>query len=353
MTEPKPDTDLVIAAPQRLQRSFTLLPETLGEARELAIMIANSEFAPKDYKGKPESVLIAIQMGADVGLRPMQALQNIAVINGRPSIWGDGALALTMTLFDKFEETFKGTWPKTDAEVATSDFTAVCTLRRRGWPSDTVREFSVADAKKAGLWGKAGPWTTYPKRMLQMRCRSWALRDAAADRLMGLILAEEAMDIPEEPRFVGAGSTEEHGDGPEVAALLKLPEALQERIEKGFAACNLTNGLRRAKLKEHLLKPDTDLEEQAAALLKWLEDEYAKRKTGAPVQRKKDTNGKGVREAAESADRGRVHGDATGAVVGAGVQPVANAVSGTAEPATATPAPVTKPAPKLADDGLF
>ncbi len=53
---------------------------------------------------------------------------------------------------------------------------------------------SKEDAKKAGLWGKAGPWSQYPKRMLQMRARSFALRDKFADALSGLIMAEEAQD---------------------------------------------------------------------------------------------------------------------------------------------------------------
>src|SRR5690606_6210149 len=54
--------------------------------------------------------------------------------------------------------------------------------------------FSVADAKKAGLWGKQGPWQQYPKRMLSMRARAFALRDGFADVLRGLGIAEEVQD---------------------------------------------------------------------------------------------------------------------------------------------------------------
>jgi hypothetical protein len=56
--------------------------------------------------------------------------------------------------------------------------------------------FSVEDAKRAGLWGKQGPWTAYPKRMLSMRARGFAIRDCFADVLKGLITAEEAQDYP-------------------------------------------------------------------------------------------------------------------------------------------------------------
>ena len=47
---------------------------------------------------------------------------------------------------------------------------------------------------KAGLWAKSGPWTQYPKRMMQMRARGFALRDKFADALGGLITVEEAQD---------------------------------------------------------------------------------------------------------------------------------------------------------------
>src|SRR5688572_17594277 len=73
---------------------FVIRPNSLAEAMEFSKMVAVSSFCPADFKGKPGDVLIAIQMGAEVGLSPLQALQNIAIIKGRPCIWGDGALAL-------------------------------------------------------------------------------------------------------------------------------------------------------------------------------------------------------------------------------------------------------------------
>ena len=56
--------------------------------------------------------------------------------------------------------------------------------------------FSKEKAMNAKLWGKDGPWKTYPERMLKMRARGFALRDAFADRLKGIITAEEARDYP-------------------------------------------------------------------------------------------------------------------------------------------------------------
>lgn len=142
-------------------------------------------------------IVVAMQLGAELGLQPLTSLQNIAVINGRPSLWGDAMLAVCRAsgLFmeaDFLEET-----------VGEGDtLTAVCTVRRNGG-NKTVRRFSVAMAKRAGLWGRQGPWQQYPERMLQMRARSYALRDAFSDVLKGLLTAEEVRDIPLEARAAG------------------------------------------------------------------------------------------------------------------------------------------------------
>ena len=164
--------------------------QTMGEAMSFAQMVAKSEFAPKDFKGKPESCLLAIQHGSEVGLSPMQSLQSIAVINGRPTIWGDAALALVQScpVCEYVREYLEGEG---------DNLTAVCEAKRQGYPSPSVSRFSVADAKKAGLWGKSGPWTQYPQRMLALRARGFALRNAFADALRGLITAEEARDYPQ------------------------------------------------------------------------------------------------------------------------------------------------------------
>ena len=166
---------------------FIPQPTNFDEAWRISTMLANSDLVPKDYKGKPENVCVAMQWGADIGLPGLQALQNIAVINGRPSIWGDAAKALVLVhpACEDIEERIEGEG---------DNRTAVCIAKRRG-KTPSVQRFSVADAKRAGLWNKAGPWQNYPDRMLQMRSRGFALRDAFPDALKGLMLAEEAQDI--------------------------------------------------------------------------------------------------------------------------------------------------------------
>lgn len=138
-------------------------------------------------------------------MSPMMAIQSIAVVNGRPTIWGDGALGLVQGsgLYEWHNEWFTG---EGDA------LTAWCEVKRKGSPNTVKRSFSVKEAKQARLWDERqrvtkrrkdgatyegdndSPWYRFPKRMLQMRARV-ALRDGFADVLRGLAIREEVEDI--------------------------------------------------------------------------------------------------------------------------------------------------------------
>ena len=166
---------------------FALAPQSMTEAMTMATMLCKSSMVPKCYVNKPEDTLIAMMMGSELGLNPIQSLQNIAVINGKPSIYGDALAALVQNhpAFGGMEESF------TEAGMV-----ATCIVWRKGGSKHT-QTFSQADATKAGLWGKSGPWSQYPKRMLAMRARGFALRSQFADALAGLITREEAEDMPQ------------------------------------------------------------------------------------------------------------------------------------------------------------
>jgi len=176
--------------------AFDFTPRNLQEAKEMATMISNSDLAPKDFRGKPENVLVAIQMGHEIGLKPMQAIQNIAVINGRPTVWGDAALAVVLGS-GQVEW-----WKERDAQEALKAGEGRFEVKRRDNPDPLTRTFTVEDAKRSGLWGKQGPWAQYTGRMLQLRARAFALRDGFADVLKGLAVREEVEDYPEPQRNI-------------------------------------------------------------------------------------------------------------------------------------------------------
>lgn len=165
-----------------------IVPQDFDGVWRIAKAVVTAGMAPKGLD-TPEKAMVAIMHGMEVGLTPMAALQSIAVVNGRPTIWGDGALGLVQGSgkLEAHKEEFEG-----DGESKK----AICTVKRKGDPEIKRGEFSVADAKKAGLWGKSGPWTQYPSRMLMMRARGFALRDGFSDVLRGLGIAEEVQDTP-------------------------------------------------------------------------------------------------------------------------------------------------------------
>lgn len=172
----------------------------MDELWRFATAVAKSGLAPKGIE-HPEAIFVALEMGLEVGLPPMAALQNIAVINGRPSIWGDAQLAVVRGTGDleEFAEWYESKGTKLPRNPATfsDDTSAVCRVKRRGFEAVEVG-FSVAEAKTANLWGKSGPWSQYPARMLKFRARSFALRDTFGDALKGLRAAEEVQDDPQE-----------------------------------------------------------------------------------------------------------------------------------------------------------
>lgn len=159
---------------------------SLTEAREVAEFFAKSDLVPKDYKNKPDNIVVAWQKGFEVGLLPQQSLETIAVINGRASIWGDGLIALVKS--SPLEE-----WTNEWIDGEGEKMVAYCETKRKNQTKTIKQSFSVDDAKKAGLWGN-NTWAKYPKRMLQMRARSFSFRDAYPEVLNGLQLAEEMLD---------------------------------------------------------------------------------------------------------------------------------------------------------------
>jgi hypothetical protein len=182
-----------------------------------------------------EAAFIAMQMGSEIGLPIMQSIQSIAVINGRPSLWGDTMLGLVRSSgeCEKFHESYEG-----DGD----DFCAVCTTRRKGDTEDTVEKFSIADAKMAKLWGKTGPWTTHPKRMLKYKARNFLLRDVYPDILKGLHMAEVALeepiditaDVPEasKPAAPEKSSLDKPGAVIDQGKSTKKPKAEEEKKKK-------------------------------------------------------------------------------------------------------------------------
>lgn len=167
---------------QTTQQSGFINPTNYQEAYQFSQMLANSNLVPPNFKNKPEEILIAMQMGSELGLKPLQSLQSIAVIGNKPTIWGDSLVAIC-----------QGSGLLQDITEEVTDEYATVTVIRTGQDPHSVT-FTKKDAETAKLWGKSGPWTQYPKRMMKNRARAFALRDKFADVLSGFGITEEEKD---------------------------------------------------------------------------------------------------------------------------------------------------------------
>jgi len=161
----------------------------IEEVAKTVDFFSKASMLPKHFKGEDgrANFAIALMYAQDVGLSVMQAIKDIAVINGKPALFGDSMLAVAQrsSNFEYIKEEFI----KNGDQITG----AICTVKRRGSP-EHVRSFTISDAQTACLWNRSVPWKQYPKRMLQMRARSFALRDQFAAELSGCVSREEEED---------------------------------------------------------------------------------------------------------------------------------------------------------------
>lgn len=165
----------------------------------LSKLIFESGACPKSMDSS-KKVLIAIAQGRTVGLDPFQSMQAFYIVNGQATLWGNAPLAICRQhpawVEAGFDEWFEqgtsqlvrlvGHPSKWDDDT----ITAVCQTQRVGAEAKQSR-FSVADAKKAGLWGATGKlYGAYPFRMLKFRARGYALNDNFGDSLKGIQIRE-------------------------------------------------------------------------------------------------------------------------------------------------------------------
>jgi hypothetical protein len=128
-------------------------------------------------------------MGAEVGLEPFASIQSIAVIDGKPCLYGDGLIGVVRA-------SPKCMW--IEETLSDDGLVATCRTQRQGDPNPISASYSMDDAIQAGIHNKPN-WKKHPKRMLQMRARAYCLRDAYPDLLKGLGIVEEMVDHEDTP----------------------------------------------------------------------------------------------------------------------------------------------------------
>lgn len=153
----------------------------IGDVARLADYIAATEFVPKAVRGRPAATAAAILSGREIGVGPMTALQHMHVVEGKPTMSAE--LKRARVLAAGHEIVYE--------EMSTTR----CRVkgRRRGSEHWTVVEWTLDDAKRAGLAGKDN-WRRYPRRMLQARATAELCDLVFPDIVGGLATTEEVMD---------------------------------------------------------------------------------------------------------------------------------------------------------------
>ena len=181
-----------------------VIPTDFDQAARFAKTAVQAGLFQADSEEKAlAQATMAVLQGLELGIPPMQAVQQIAIIGGRCTVWGDLVPAMIWRAGHKIREWIEG---EGDARVAW------CEITRCDNKEMIKRKFSVQDAKRAGLWdnrekirakdknnawheeGNASAWHRYEERMLQMRARGFCARDGVPDVLHGLYIREEIED---------------------------------------------------------------------------------------------------------------------------------------------------------------
>ncbi len=165
--------------------------KNVGDATTIAMLLWQSGLVPESIKNEKAAV-IAVLKGVACGLDPLTSMQNIYIVNNRPTIWGDAVLALV-----KCRPDYAGMTETLEGKPGSVDYKATVTVRRKlqsGNGFDEVtRSFSWAEAQTAKLTGK-DTYQKYPGQMLLWRARSYAVRAVFPDALMGMEFTEIAKD---------------------------------------------------------------------------------------------------------------------------------------------------------------
>jgi hypothetical protein len=198
---------------------------TMDDAWAFCKALETSGVAPKGMK--QAAIFAVVQAGAELGLSPMRALSNMKVINGRVGPMGSLAKALVrkaaiLAPGTGFKENYSG-------EEGSDDWTAHFSTLRDGESEAYHTTFSVKDAKRAALWGKGGPWSQYPKRMLMWRAVGFHMDDYYSDVLMGFHIAEVLDDYPEERVAVTMSRLDEPSKDPLLDELEEIAETMRPK----------------------------------------------------------------------------------------------------------------------------
>lgn len=191
------------AAPGTDLATVNLNPADLKGQMELAKVLGMSALLPAPLRGKPADVLVTVLYGREMGLTPMQAIQGIYVVNGRPTCGGKLLLAKVRQAGHR-------------VKIKADNKRAECTITRADDPDNPHTElFTIEDAERAKLTGK-DVWKQYPKNMLTWRSVANCVNVQCPEVAMGFEITElvEADAAPERPTLAQVAAQRQQPEQP-------------------------------------------------------------------------------------------------------------------------------------------
>jgi len=263
-------TGLVKAGETRLPKFVEDAYESIEKMEGFAKILLDSKLVPNHFyeklpgdknkpdfsKGKVPSVVAVLIQAYQLDVPPMTALQHIVPVNGLLSIKGD----LAKSMIFKSGLLKQGSWKEEEfGSIETGDLVVKITAARQDNGQSITRSFSVAQAKRAGLWVteaqangndgwkyKTSAWWRYPARMINYRALGFLARDMFPDVLAGIYTTEEALDMPVDETIIidqGDGATLQIQDaGHSASRSEKITKRAVDKIEdKSFTPVEEAN----------------------------------------------------------------------------------------------------------------
>lgn len=195
--------------------------QAMTTAKQLADALCDTDLVPAIYKGKPGNGAAAILYGAEIGLNPIQSLQQIFVVHGTPAIYARTAVALVKRHGIRVQ-----TVSSTDESVTVS----ACN------PETGEREIATWDIKRAELAGFTSnkQYKTNPQSMLYAKAAMEVCRKIAPDVLLGIAFAREELELePQRSAPTRVASSRRGVDGLRAAITAPVvePEIVGDEIE--------------------------------------------------------------------------------------------------------------------------
>lgn len=164
-----------------------------------AMAISKSNIIPQNYQNKPENCFIAINLANRMNVDPMIVMQNLYVVQGKPS-WSGQACRMLIENCGKYSAIDHVYFGKKGSD----DWGCKITATRKSDGEKIIGpEVTIDLAKKEGWHGKNGSkWQTMPELMLAYRASAFFARIHCPEALMGIQTAEEVEDTTHEKRKV-------------------------------------------------------------------------------------------------------------------------------------------------------